>query len=499
MPEGDVQSVLRCGQCNKPFDKQSTLKRHGYYCRSRKAGSTNRARSCISCARGKARCDNRRPECSRCVAKAIECHYPANTRKDAEPRFQYSDNAPTEQQRTPPSVTNPPGVDMSQEPNNNSDIMLDTTLQMPFTDLGEGYLDWNDPEVNFADFLNPQTVDESAQYPSPESSSMVCHSTPMTDHAGQEPPSFITMPPTISTYLRRSLILRPKMMTGAKRTANLILSTLKSYPQMMLHHNTFPPFIHPLLRSSAREMDQMEPLSNCISLVHMIKSGVHGSRKLFWKNVRMECERLREEHLRLNKWGLLAAMQALSIYILIRLCEGETEHNNFDVLLLGTVTIISKQIICSDIMWNTQSAVSNYGIETSWKEWLFEESRRRLAVVYRVVNMLVYFEPASLCELQADLIIAPLPARKKLWEASDGFAWKAETESDPGAHDAFGLAANGELVQLEDCRSYCSATVLNYKSLEVSTSPRDAAPWESWCSGMDGFGGLVMLAATLVG
>jgi hypothetical protein len=29
--------------------------------------------------------------------------------------------------------------------------------------------------------------------------------------------------------------------------------------------------------------------------VHMISSGVQGSRKLFWKNVRMECERLCEE------------------------------------------------------------------------------------------------------------------------------------------------------------------------------------------------------------
>ncbi|KAF1971540.1 hypothetical protein BU23DRAFT_175502 [Bimuria novae-zelandiae CBS 107.79] len=59
--------VLRCSLCNKPFDKQSTLKRHGYYCRSRRLGSTARPRSCIACAKGKARCDNRRPECSRCM------------------------------------------------------------------------------------------------------------------------------------------------------------------------------------------------------------------------------------------------------------------------------------------------------------------------------------------------------------------------------------------------------------------------------------------------
>jgi hypothetical protein len=36
---------------------------------------------------------------------------------------------------------------------------------------------------------------------------------------------------------------------------------------------------------------------------------------------------------------MLAALQALSIYILIRVDEGETDHNNLDFLLLSTVTV----------------------------------------------------------------------------------------------------------------------------------------------------------------
>lgn len=32
-------------------------------------------------------------------------------------------------------------------------------------------------------------------------------------------------------------------------------------------------------------------------------------------------------------------MQALSIYVLIRLDEGETDHNNYDFLLMATVTV----------------------------------------------------------------------------------------------------------------------------------------------------------------
>jgi len=211
-------------------------------------------------------------------------------------------------------------------------------------------------------------------------------------------------------------------------------------------------------------------------------------------------------------------MQALSIYILIRLCEGETEYNNFDVLLLSTVTarlspasknnhltftdasqIVSKQLVCTEVMWSTPSILSKYGLEYSWKEWLFEESRRRLGIVYRVMNMLVFFEPASLCELQTDLVLAPLPAKKQLWEAPDEFAWKAVNEKTPGIETDFALAADGDLVKLEGEHSYCTYKAkLQYRSLGDGP-PRKSALWEEWCSSMDSFGGLVMLTASLVG
>lgn len=41
----------------------------------------------------------------------------------------------------------------------------------------------------------------------------------------------------------------------------------------------------------------------------------------------------------MNQWELLAAMQALSVYLLLRLREGETEHNNHDSLMLTTVIV----------------------------------------------------------------------------------------------------------------------------------------------------------------
>lgn len=117
-------------------------------------------------------------------------------------------------------------------------------------------------------------------------------------------------------------------------------------------------------------------------------------------------------------------------------------------------------------------------------------------MVYQVVNMLVYFEPAGLCDLQKDLILAPLPATKQLWEAGDESTWKMESERESWAQTDFGLATNGELVKLDEGQLYCSDALLPY---ELSGAPlRSTANWEEWCSGMDGLGGLVMLTASLI-
>lgn len=114
------------------------------------------------------------------------------------------------------------------------------------------------------------------------------------------------------------------------------------------------------------------------------------------------------------------------------------------------------------------------------------------------MNMLVYFDPAAMCDHPTDLVLAPLPAKKQLWEADDESVWKAESEREPAVQTAFGLAANGDLVQLDEGQLYGSDGLLRHKSMTSRTPSSSTANWEDWCSGMDGFGGLVMLAASLI-
>jgi len=320
MAEEHVNAVIRCGLCNKPFDKsevyllsdaklvptnidgvESTLKRHVYYCRSRVSGIKPRARSCLLCATRRTRCDNRQPQCSRCMTKAIECLYPLKRSMREEPGIQRSNDWSTESMNMySPLVADSLSLENRQGAGNIADMALDDALLLPdlgSADLEAQLLDWNDPDVNLTEFLDTQANFERDEESSQVLSSVPNHSTPSIDRivqVRQEFSSHNRSIPRSPTQNVRSLILRSRIKTGApQRIANLILHTLKSYPLMMLRHNNLPPFIHSGLISSndddARNL--MEPLTNCISLVHMISNG-KGSRKLFWKTVGTECEHL---------------------------------------------------------------------------------------------------------------------------------------------------------------------------------------------------------------
>lgn len=223
------------------------------------------------------------------------------------------------------------------------------------------HLNWNDYDtgldVDFTgfDILDPvlQANEKPAgyQYPIPTSlpTDTVHHSTSSPFSAGAvQPQQFYpqsTIPPLPS--LPRLLIYRPESTTGGERTTTLILHTLKSYLVMMLRENTLPPFIHPhsahpsSLPPDMRAEDSYNPLGNCISLVQTLGTSRGKNRKLFWGCVQTECTKMcsKDYQSELNRWELLGAMQALSVYILIRLDEGETEDNNLDFLFLAAVTV----------------------------------------------------------------------------------------------------------------------------------------------------------------
>jgi hypothetical protein len=118
-------------------------------------------------------------------------------------------------------------------------------------------------------------------------------------------------------------------------------------------------------------------------------------------------------------------------------------------------------------------------------------------VVYKIINMLVYFEPAALCGHPTDILIAPLPTKKELWEAGSESLWKLENDRHLGLGHDFALASNGDLIKLNDGELLCDSGSDYQQTINLKPSLKVTEDWGEWCSGMDGFGGLVMLAASM--
>jgi hypothetical protein len=269
------------------------LKRHQYYCRSKKTGTASRTRSCILCAKGKVRCDSKQPECSRCKSKGFECRYP---NKSLNNKGQGNKNVATKDRRTTDSlVVDSPIVKNHQEASNEDTTVTNTMVAIPDLDFDLASLDtesfdWNDTAFDFTGFTSPKTNNETFSL----DPSLSVDQLSLAQMQQSQP--YVTSIPPSPTFNVHWMVKRPNIEKSSSRTANLIFHTLKSYPLMMLHRNTLPPFIHQDSISFRKiGNSSMDPIKNCIDLVNMIGDGVQGNRKLFWKNVGMECERICEE------------------------------------------------------------------------------------------------------------------------------------------------------------------------------------------------------------
>ncbi|KAH7034793.1 uncharacterized protein B0I36DRAFT_381648 [Microdochium trichocladiopsis] len=526
-----AETVLRCPQCRKPFDNPSSLKRHGYYCRTRKPiDRASRVHSCLACVSSKVRCDRKRPTCSRCLDKGARCTYTGKPLRESTRQEESRDSLL-------PNSVGSPSSESSLHPDAGPDEAGNATeLGSPILiDFDAGYsaaLNWDDTsQDDFAELASPSATGPDVATIMPFSSAKDAISAPAfqsynTLHLPEFllntlPDNTMSIPRTLSTVATndRSLIHRPtKLKPGSQRAASLIRHTLKSYAVMMLRDNALPPFIHPGTTSLLTHPDtreDLEPLHNCISLLPMLCSqdGLRRSnRTLFWRNVRMECERLCSQFSTLSPLAIVSAMQALSIYIIVRADEcdagaaGGEDNDNIDSLLIMAVVIMSKGLgnakfadVDGPELGGSASADS---LEAAWRRWVLVESARRLCTLYQVVNMVTIFEPAKRCDLSREgLVLSLLPASKQLWEAGDARQWMSERlkmTMKTGSRGAieYGIALNGDLVNLS---SGAALSRSDDRESEAGARRWPKADWEEWLAGMDGFGGLVTLAASMAG
>lgn len=153
--------------------------------------------------------------------------------------------------------------------------------------------------------------------------------------------SIATMPPHPMQRITRTCGYKG----SAAVTAKMMRRLLTAYPGMMSNRGPPPPFLHVSFLAGAVTTFRkpLESLATCESLMQLLSSSDsnEASRRLVWKNVRLECERVHAQYMLMDRWELMSSMQALLIYTLLRLEEGQTADNNIDAALLSAMWVCS--------------------------------------------------------------------------------------------------------------------------------------------------------------
>ncbi|KAH8657694.1 hypothetical protein BX600DRAFT_514253 [Xylariales sp. PMI_506] len=274
-----------------------------------------------------------------------------------------------------------------------------------------------------------------------------------------------------------------------------------SFPVMVKRRETLPPFIHPTMLSGADEDDctgsssssGSSDLLQCMSLAQTWSFEHPQTRAFVWRHVRASIEKWWSNHQTYTNRQLLACQQALLIYTLMRMSEGSgsgsrgacgyTPNPVIDEPLLMTLVIVSKTLV--ERVGNAEFIHGTLHPVRSWGEWVFNESRRRLATLARLINFVVDIDSAVKCYLLPGYVLVPLPSGRSTWEAGTAAAWRSEYDLSAGVREVYALGADGKLKKLLQ------------QGIDGQLLAREAR-WEDYLSYENGFGMMVMIAGSMI-
>ncbi|KAL7902931.1 hypothetical protein HDV64DRAFT_284772 [Trichoderma sp. TUCIM 5745] len=443
-PSNDPEASHHCPLCKKTFNQESSSKRHYYYCRS-KLPDTNRSRrrSCAACIRAKARCilpeDAITETCLRCRDRNAQCEFAVGSERKGESRGSdvrnttRSANQPLEPQGTTNTLALFRGSGQSEN--------LETTI------VPQG----------------SPNISASFEWLAEDAWSIglgVLFETPLYIELGIEPlvlpyrEQFCEVEDGISSLkpwdFPSPSLFEPRTFSKPSQGPLVLLASqiLRSYPFMILRKAALPPFINPLQVSWAEtgEGPRQQSLLRCMSLVSLFKVRTDSSKKLVWKWIRLEQEKILLKHVDFDKWELLAAFQALLVYCLLRIQEVPVDNDGFEPALLTTVNLVFNALtsttggICKSELPGDPSV--------TWMDWIFNESKRRTVLIFQILNILIEMSTEASSYPTCGFVLIPLANSAALWNASSIEEWQTEFEVCTKERNLHGLLKTGVLMKL---------------------------------------------------
>ncbi|KAL7941034.1 hypothetical protein V8C42DRAFT_355815 [Trichoderma barbatum] len=300
----------------------------------------------------------------------------------------------------------------------------------------------------------------------------------------------------------RILTKRRGLTAATVLSTRTILGQVCAYPSMMVNGHALPPFIHSrcslddsLSHDCAKAQKHgclRKTLSICASLVGMWLDKTPVSSPFVWQTIYSEISKIQKEHESFDSETLLEAVQALTVYLLLQAQDTETLVKNDVKILLTTIGEVGQKLHVG-VEYNT--FVDTIETPLCRPIWVLYESARRTLCLLYIVEMFLEVNlrqhESRCCQSFA---AAPLPCTRDLWEVSSTYEWSKK-------YSAF---LRGRAVEkILTVADYKLSQHLSAEELVNGSGPGEATGSITkdvirWCEGLDQFGTLISLAATLV-
>ncbi|KAI0459162.1 hypothetical protein F5B21DRAFT_457425 [Xylaria acuta] len=471
----------RCGLCKKTFKQRSSLVRHAKRCTLEPTPSA-RQKACRNCVEAKARCDLKRPTCSRCDVRSIPCAYPrpARTATTNSGSGRNANSGPaSECGLVDPRL----GLDAGAATIADTDAAVSTYL-----DCGTDFTSFSGCLV--PGLFPPDLTDVSDATPSSGSgfhavystscSTASTHTAPCTSHHSDSPFDAGSLDVQLdldsSPGLNADLPVAPRgnfgdgtrllldevdsfsatettAPTDAKEIEPWILAlatksikhdppalvqhsvqtlfrAFRSWPRMLAKGIQLPPAIHFFqfccdgkrdFDSSGGDAGMPKHISRCVTLCKMWVGQAEDSGQIVQSAVRGEVESILAKYRSYDAPTLLAALQSLMILLILLLFPSNRQSTMSDVPVhvFAAVQEMANHVLSTGMLLHEEAS----HVCPPWRIWAHIEAKRRTLVSIYFFHWAysVYYGVRHFNCLQLGRMLAPGP--KWLWQARDEKTW----------------------------------------------------------------------------
>ena len=356
-----------------------------------------RQKSCVPCANAKRKCDQKDPVCGRCASRLLHCEYK-------------------------------PGSLRRGEGHSSTGRNLDTPVR-----FSEGSLQ-----------LDPEIICEPA-CPLPATSQLqLARGNEIGAIGSMHNSSFEE--DFLGAYDK--LVLNsalPEVGTMDRDRLRFCVRQLEHIPVNLVREGKSP-FIH--LQSYNPIMPH--PLQEAWSAAALYLEKTDANEIMVWDIIAAKAAQLVEPH---SSWSVsehLASVQALIIFQIIRLFDGnisqraDAERHN-EILLQWTNHLVYRTGIL---------ASSCSVIPASWESWVFEEMTCRTIIVSRILQAMFSIQKQGYCTMVAAVAELSFTMQRALWEAPTAMHWQRELREKRRFHalhmDFTETFATGTLEDVDD-------------------------------------------------